>query len=67
MNNTTPTPCTPSTHRWVPVTRDFDVCTECRQSRTTVNPACDRCGALPGSRHDRYCLRPLLPRRADQS
>ena len=27
------------------------------------SPACDRCGALPGSRHDRYCLRPLLPRR----
>jgi hypothetical protein len=36
----TNTVCTPDTHRWVPVTRDFDVCTECRQSRTAVSAAC---------------------------
>jgi hypothetical protein len=28
-----------------------------------ATPGCDRCGALPGTRHDRDCLRPLLPKR----
>jgi hypothetical protein len=28
--------CTPETHYWVFVTRDFDVCRDCRQSRAVL-------------------------------
>lgn len=43
---TTITVCTPETHAWVNVSRDFDICRDCRQSRVT--------GGTPVAAYGRY-------------